>query len=273
MLRREFVASTLATAAAWAKPSLRLSTSSVQFSSLSIEEACQRISSLGCGAIDLWNREFGCPHMDDAKTRLGANGLKALLSRHKLAPYAFTCYKVDFRDYAPTFGKAGFQVAVRESKYGVFPNLTAEMRTFLESMKPDLELAEKYNLRIAIENHGKALLNSLDSFKAFADLNQNKRLGLAIAPYHLQALNEKVEDVIAAAGNQLLFFYAWQNGKDLLQLPGHGPADFAPWLAALRKSRYRWYVNPFMHGHPGPDEMTVALGKAVKYLKQVDSAL
>lgn len=50
-------------------------------------------------------------------------------------------------------------------------------------------------------------------------------------------------------------------------MPGHGPTDFTPWLAALAKIDYKWYVNPFMHGEPAPDEMSKALDKSRDYLK------
>ena len=45
------------------------------------------------------------------------------------------------------------------------------MRQFIEELKPLLDLAEKHNSFLAIENHGDALLNSLDSFKAFVETN------------------------------------------------------------------------------------------------------
>ena len=52
------------------------------------------------------------------------------------------------------------------------------------------------------------------------------------------------------------------------QLPGIGPTDCAPWIAALAKVDYRWYVNPFMHHEPEPDEMAEALAKSRDYLKE-----
>jgi sugar phosphate isomerase/epimerase len=142
------------------------------------------------------------------------------------------------------------------------------MRAFLESLKPQLELAEKHNSRLAIENHGDALLNSLDSFKAFVDLNSSPRLGLALAPYHLQAIGAPVEETIRICGRQLLFFYAWQNQPGIAQLPGHGPADFTPWLRALAQANYRGFVNAFMHGAVEADTMSAALAKTRDYLKQ-----
>jgi sugar phosphate isomerase/epimerase len=142
------------------------------------------------------------------------------------------------------------------------------MRAFLESLKPLLELAEKNNSRLAIENHVNALLDAPDSFKAFVDLNTSPRLGLALAPYHMQAGGASVTEVIRICGRQLLFFYAWQNQPEMGQLPGHGPTDFTPWLRALAQVDYRGYVNAFMHGHVEADAMSAALTKSRDYLRQ-----
>jgi sugar phosphate isomerase/epimerase len=87
-----------------------------------------------------------------------------------------------------------------------------------------------------------------------------------LAPYHLQRIDASVEEAIVLCGERLLFFYAWQAQPGTQQLPGVGPTDFTPWLAALAKVNYRWYVNPFMHGEPEPDEMTAALRTSREYL-------
>ena len=251
---------------------LRLSTSTVQFSSLSVEQACERIAALGFAAVDFWPAGFGCPHLDEIEKRLGAEGLKDLLAKHKLKLYTFTCYNVGanagYPRFAELLGQAGGGLAVREARYGKVKDLTAEMKELLEQLKPHLELAEKYNSRIAVENHDNSLLNSRDSFKAFVELNRNPRLGIALAPYHLQTAGIPVEEVIGIVGKQLLFFYAWQHAEGLKQLPGIGPSDFTPWLAALAKAGYTEYVNPFMHGHPGPAEMAKGLATARDYLVQ-----
>jgi len=247
---------------------MRLSTSSIQFSKLPIEEACKRIAALGFEAIDIWSAHAGCPHLDDVLARLGPDGLRKILDANNLKLYAFSVYRGGYRKYAELLGKMGGGVAVRGSAGAAKPEeLTARMKAFIESLKPDLELAEKHNSYIAIENHGGALLNAADSFKAFVEINTSPRLGIAMAPYHLQGGKATVEDVIAVAGKQLLFFYAWQRAKGTGQLPGHGPTDFTPWIAALAKAGYAWYVNPFMHHEPEPDAMSAALAKARDYLK------
>jgi len=248
---------------------MRLCTSTVQYVPLPIEQACERIARLGFEAIDIWGPLFKCTHLDDIAARLGGNGLKDLLAKNKLKLCAFSVYPSRYPQYAELLGAAGGGVAIRGSDKPCPPEeLTARMKQFLERLKPELELAEKHNAYVAVENHGRALLDSLDSLKAFTDLNRHPRLGIALAPYHIQAGNMSVEDAIAACGKQLLFFYAWQHGKGTDQLPGHGPTDFKPWLAALAKAGYTGYVNPFMHGEVEPDAMSAALAKSRDYLKR-----
>jgi sugar phosphate isomerase/epimerase len=247
----------------------RLSTSSILFKDLSLEQACARIAALGFEAVDLWSGYDNCPHLDDAAKRLGPSGLKALLAKHQLQLCAFSVYVGGYPKYAELLGGVGGGVAVQGSAGPCKPDeLTAKMRAFLESLKPLIELAEQHNSRLAIENHGDALLNSLDSFKAFVDLNSSPRLGLALAPYHLQAIGAPVEEAIRICGRQLLFFYAWQNQPGIAQLPGHGPADFKPWLRALAQANYRGFVNAFMHGAVEADTISAALAKTRDYLKQ-----
>ena len=248
---------------------MRLSTSSIHFMGLPIEQACERIARLGFEAIDIWSAHQGCPHLDDVAKRLGPEGLKEVLTKNKLKLFAFSVYRGGYEKYAELLGKAGGGVAVRGSAGACKPEeLTARMREFLEGLKPLAELAEKYNSYLAIENHGNALLCSQDSFKAFIDNNTSPRLGIALAPYHVQRQKESVTEAIRICGRQLFFFYAWQSYKGNGQLPGIGPTDMKPWIKALAEIRYRGYVNPFMHGHPEPDVMEANLAKSRDYLKK-----
>ena len=253
---------------------MRLSTSSIHYMSLPLEEACARIASLGFEAVDIWSPHAGCPHLDEAKDRLGPDGLKNVLKRHKLKPYAYSVYAGGFPKYADFIGQMGGGVAVRGNTQRYPPEeMPARMKAFVESLKPELDLAEKHNVHLAIENHSGQLMNSLDSLKAFMDLAAHPRLGIALAPYHLQRIGASVEEAIAICGPRLLFFYAWQAQPDLQQLPGIGPTEFKPWLAALAKAKYRWYVNPFMHGEPAPEAMTAALRTSREYLLERAAAV
>lgn len=284
--RRQFLRGTAATLAlaglagrAMAGPvppwRMRLAFSSVMLAELPIEEVCARAAGLGFEAIDIWCPFGKCKHLTDVVARLGPSGLKELLAKHKLALAGFTTYRtgaeaVGFPAYADFIGKFGGGVVVRESEYTkVKPeNLTAAMRSFFEKLKPQIEKAAETTVRLAIENHGDALLDTLDSFKAFVDLNPApQHVGLGVAPYHLQNIKAPVDEVIRTAGSQLLFFYAWQAGGGMKQLPGHGPADFVPWLKALAEIRYAGFVNPFLHGEPTPEELSAGMTKACTYLK------
>jgi len=246
---------------------MKLSASTIAFSKLPVEKACERIAALGFEAVDVWSAHAGCPHLDDVLNRLGPQGLGEVLAKNKLKLYTFSVYSGGYRKYAELLGKCGGGVAVRGSS-GRVPaaELTARMKAFIEGLKPDLELCEKYDSYLAIENHGGALLNSLDSFKAFVDVNRNPRLGIAMAPYHLQGAKVSVEEAIAVTGKQLLFFYAWQKAGGAGQMPGVGPTDCTPWIAALAKADYQWYVNPFMHHEPEPDEMSKLFSTSREYL-------
>ena len=248
---------------------VRLSASSINFHQLPVEQACQRIAELGFEAIDLWSAHAGCPHLDDVLDRLGPEGLRRVLKKHKLKLFSFSVYRGGYARYAKLLGDVGGGVAIRGSTQPCEPNeLKARMREFLDSLQAEVELAEENDSYLAIENHGNALLDSLDSMKAFVDMNRSPRLGIALAPYHVQNRDESVEKAIEICDRQLLYFYAWQHAKGTDQLPGHGPTDFAPWIAALEKVRYGGYVNPFMHGDVEPDAMSQALAKSRDYLRQ-----
>ena len=267
--------SRLACAAPQSTWRMRLAFSSVLLAELPFEDVCAQVAKLGLDTLDIWCPFDRCKHLADVATRLGPDGLKKVLAEHKLALGSFTTYRtpaeaLGFPAYAEFIGKCGGGLVVRESEYIQVKaaDLTASMRAFFVKLKPQIELAAQAKVRLAIENHGDALLSTPDSFKAFVDLNPApQHVGLGVAPYHLQAIQASVEEVIALAGSQLLFFYAWQKADGLDQLPGHGPVDFVPWLKALAKINYQGWVNPFMHGNTKPQEVTAAIAKSCAYLK------
>ena len=79
---------------------MKLSTSSIHFMQLPIEQACEQIAKLGFEAIDIWSAHEGCPHLDDVLKRLGPEGLKKLLQKHKLKLCAFSVYRGGYQKYA-----------------------------------------------------------------------------------------------------------------------------------------------------------------------------
>ena len=156
--RRNFIKAVAAAGALQTAPNIfaadnkwkmRLSTSSIHFMQLPIEQACARIAKLGFEAIDIWSAHEGCPHLDDVAKRLGPDGLKKLLAKHKLKLYAFSVYSGGYARYADLLGKAGGGVAIQGSSGPCEPNeLTSKMKQFIESLKPLVELAENVSSRL-----------------------------------------------------------------------------------------------------------------------------
>lgn len=290
LTRRTFLRSTATATAAWTctagcasslaekSPTpwnMKLATSSVMFDRLPIEKVCQVTARLGLTGIDIWAPfTWGgakCDHLADVKKRLGGKGLRELLTQHKLEMAAFSIYGHKLADYAKLIGDYGGGIVVRGAgaKQQKDKPLADQMRALFEGLKPEIELADQCNARLAIENHGGSLLNTPDSFKAFVEHNPNpKRVGIALAPYHIQGHKAPVEEVIRIAAPQCLFVYAWQRGKDEVQMPGVGPADFTPWLGALAEANYPHYSSIFMHGHPPAEKMEAMVAKSKKYLHQ-----
>ena len=259
---------------------MKLTTSSVIFDELKIEQVCERVQRIGLRALDIWgpftHYKTRCDHLEDIRTRLGGKGLAELLARHKLEVAAFTLYqKAELSQYCQMIRDYGGGVIVRSDKAppSSAKDMPANMRRFFEKLKPEIELAEKCDSILAIENHGGGLLNPIESFKAFVELNPNpKRVGIAFAPWHLQGYKDTpVTEFIETAGPQIQFFYAWQRGtqKDkfgLGQLPGIGPVDFTPWLQKLADADYPRYLSIFLHGQTLPDDIEPRIAKSREYL-------
>ncbi len=256
---------------AW-RPKLALS--SVMFSDLSLVDLCGQAVKLGFKGIDLWGPFDKCRHLVEAR-ELGVEGLRKLLDRHGLEIGAWTTYRTKVHDegfpgYAEFIGASGGGIVVRESKYGEFAmeQLEVAIREFFEELGPEIELARKHKVRLAIENHSSAILDMPESFEVFTRLNPARDVvGVGVAPYHLQKRKADVARVIRTCGDQMLFFYAWQLAGGSGQLPGHGPADFTPWMKALAATGFSGWMTPFMHGDLPPGEMAAAVSKSIDYLR------
>ena len=134
------------------------------------------------------------------------------------------------------------------------------VKAFLEMMKPSLEKAEEQGVVLGIENHANTLLDTPSSIRWFAEMNDSPHLGIALAPYHLPQEPERIAELILHLGPFLVFFQGWQHGmgcmkklpkeQEMLQMPGRGPLDFRPIVAALRKIDYQGWTEIFMHPVP-----------------------
>jgi sugar phosphate isomerase/epimerase len=118
-----------------------------------------------------------------------------------------------------------------------------------------------------------------------AEQSPSSRLGIALAPYHLPQEPLELARLIEDLGPRLVHFYAWQHGRgchrpmlkveELEQMPGRGPLDFRPLLAALQKIGYQGWTEIFMHPTPRGipiletiAEVTSEINRAGAYLEK-----
>ena len=127
-------------------------------------------------------------------------------------------------------------------------------------MKPHLELAEENGVTIAIENHGRNLIESPDSIRWLLEFSDSPRLGIALAPAHLPQEPQQLAKLVREIAPRMPLLYGWQFGKgfsqplpatdQLMQMPGRGTLDFGPIIETLRSVRYQGWVEVLMHPTP-----------------------
>ncbi|MFK7821213.1 MAG: sugar phosphate isomerase/epimerase family protein [Planctomycetaceae bacterium] len=231
---------------------------------LYIGEILPEVGKCGSTAIDIWPKPHG--NQREQLTDLGEELFATMLAKHKVSLGCITQYKLgpfglqDEMRLAKRFGCKTIVTGGRGQKGLKGTELKNEVRRFLEKMKPHLAVAEETGVTIAIENHGNNVIDSPDSLKYLAELRPSKNLGIALAPYHLAQDTKLLSDLIRNLGNAIEVFYAWQHGdgcmkklpkeRELLQMPGRGPLDFKPLLAALRDVKYEGWTEIFMHPVP-----------------------
>jgi len=156
-------------------------------------------------------------------------------------------------------GECGGQVAVLGVGRG------GTVADAVERLKPLVEIAEKSGVKVAAQNHGRHVLDSIASLREFVSIAASP----ALAPFHIMRRRESVVEAIKAVGSKLFYFYAWQNAPGMRQLPGNGTLDFRPVLKALREVGSGGYINVFTHADAEKEEMTRALVESRRYLQSL----
>lgn len=299
--RREFCAVTAAAIAAPMLPSplrgdeadsfqLRYIVGSCMYGYTSVEEILLQVRKTAATAIDIWPKVHG--NQREQLSELGEEKFAALLKTHNVSLGCITQYQL---------GPFGLQNEMRLAqrlkcrtivtggrgpKGVVGAELKKAVASFIEQMKPHLEVAGETGVTIAIENHGNNLFDSPDSLKWLSELRPSKHLGIALAPYHLTQDEELISNLIRDLGESIVMFYAWQHGmgchtklpkeQELLQMPGRGTLDFQPILSALRDIKYRGWTEIFMHPVPRgipiletTREVTAEINKSREYLEKL----
>jgi len=292
MNRRTFL-HTLALAAAapaFAAPDFRLRylLSSAMYGTGKLEDIVPEVKKTGSEHLDLWPRKHG--DQREQMEAMGHDAFAALLEKHGVKLGCLTRYDLGpFRlagelKVAQRFGCKTIMTGGHGPKGLKGEDLKAAVKHFAEEMKPHCAEAEKAGVTIAIENHGNGLMESPDSIRWLVEFAPSSALGIAFAPYHLPQDEPLLAALLRDCGRHLAVFIAWQHGKgctsvmpkeeELLQLPGRGPLQFGPLLAALREIHFQGFTNVFMHPTPrgipivegGTEAVTAEINRARAYL-------
>lgn len=242
---------------------LRYLLASAMYGNLPLAEILPEVKKTGANSIDLWPKKHGTQREEiDA---LGHEKFAGMLQEHGVSLECITRYDLGpFRleseiDVAKKFG-ATILVCGGSGNYKVAGEaLKAEVKKFVEKLKPSAEKAAANGITIAIENHGRNLIDSPDSLRWLAEL-AGPGIGIALAPYHLPQDSALMASLIRDFGAKLTLFYAWEYGRscskampkeeELEQMPGRGKFHFKPLVSALKEIRFNGPTEIFMHPTP-----------------------
>lgn len=250
--------------AADSKFCLKYALASSMYGKLPLADVVGETHKIGAEYIDLWPLRHA--NQREQMEEMGHDKFAELLKKHDVKLGMTTRYDLGplgLDDECQVLKKFGGSLIISGSKGP--KNVTgaeakAGVKEFIEKMKPHVEVAEECGVTIGIENHANALVASVDSIRYLGELAKSPNLGIALAPYHLPQDEKLLAQLIEDLGPKLVHFYAWEHGKgcmtklpkeqELEQMPGRGPLDFRPIVAALKKIGYARWVEIFMHPVP-----------------------
>jgi sugar phosphate isomerase/epimerase len=267
---------------------LRYLASSSMYGTMKLEEILPELKKIGATHLDLWPKPHG-DQREQAKA-MGDAAFAELLAKHGVKLGCVTRYDLGplrlagEMKWAAQFGCGTFVCGGRGPKGLKGDELRKAVQKFAEEMKPHCEVAESLGAKIAIENHANGLMESPESIRYLTEFAPSPALGIALAPYHLPQDESELAALIRECGERLFVFYAWQHGKgsgkqpkpdEMLQLPGRGPLDFGPLVAALREIDYKGWTSIFMHPYPrglaivegGTSAVTEEINRSRAYLE------
>ena len=248
-------------------PVPELFTSSVLYGEQTLERACAEIAGLGLKAIDLWHVRGWCEHLAQGET-----GVRRVLDQYGLRLEAISAFNASQQEVAqllPVLARLGGHALVMGSTP---PGVS--VAEFAERMRPLAAQAESLGVRLAIENHGRATIDSIASMVELCARLPGDGLAIALAPIHLWNRGEETGEAVRALRARIGLMYLWDwgatakaNWKDPQeQFVGTGRIDFRPVAAALRETAYPRPLCVFAHGpeHWPPERTTAELGQALE---------
>ncbi len=304
MNRRTFLKNTTLGAAALAVPDIARSAEgafklnylvgSAMYGNLPLAVVIEETPKTGSTDLDIWPRKHGTQReqLDEmghekAMELLKASGVRLTCStRYDLGPF-----KLDSE--IPIVKKFGGSIIVTGGSGPVGltgPELKKAVGEFVEKLKPTLNKAGEQGVTIAIENHGKNLIDSPDSILWLAEAGKDLPLGIELAPYHLPQDPDLIANLVRELGSKLTIFLAWEYGmgcmkpmpkdEELQQMPGRGKLDWKPILRAMKETNFKGFTQVFMHPTPRgipilptAGDTTAEINKSRKFLEEQVAAL
>jgi sugar phosphate isomerase/epimerase len=266
---------------------LKYLTGSAMYGELPIDVVIAETPKTGAKHLDVWPRRHGSQR--EQMDELGHDKVAELLKKHDVKLEVTTRYDLGpfkLQDEFAVLKKFGGSIIVTggKGKAGLTgEELKKAVKQFAEELKPHLVKAGEYGITIAVENHGKNLIESPDSIKWLAEFGGDLPLGIDLAPYHLPQDPEQLAGLIRTLGSKLSILLAWQYGmgcmkpmpkdEELQQMPGRGKLDFTPLVKALKDIKFQGFTEIFMHPTPRgipilptAEETTKEIVRAKEYL-------
>jgi sugar phosphate isomerase/epimerase len=271
MNRRHFLQSIAAIAAApvcavestW---KLNYMLASSMYGNLTLAEILPEVKKTGATGIELWPKKHGTQR--EELDMLGIEKFAAMLkekgincggtTRYDLGPFKLTEEIKLVKQLGGNFIVTGGEGAWK----GVSSDqLKANVKDFVEKMKPHAAVAAEHGVTIGIENHVNNLIDTPDSLLWLADdIRSIPGIGIALAPYHLPQDTKLLADLIKHIDQKMTLFYAWEHGmgcmkpmpkeEEIQQMPGRGKLDWKPLLSALKAAKFTGPTEIFMHPTP-----------------------
>jgi sugar phosphate isomerase/epimerase len=282
---------TLASAAARDRFRLRYVLSTSIYGTMPIADILEQVQPAACDGLDIWAGRWG--NQREQIEAMGAERFAAMLREAGARVCCFTCMDTGMlKAEVPLrlmHGLGGDTVVALLPGGGAPARelrgepLRQAVRAIAEKLKPIAAVALQRGVKLAIENHSGGLLATPESLVMLMDAIPDRHVGLAFAPYHLPQDPALLGRLVGELGERVLYFYAWQHGdgsgelppeRQRQQLPGRGPLDFKPMLAALRRNNFSGWTSIFMHPtprgapiHPTAAEVTKELNRARAFLE------
>lgn len=268
---------------------LRYMLASCMYGEMPLATILPEMKKLGVTHLDLWPRKWGSQR--EQVEEMGHDAFAALMAAHGIKLGCITRYDLGplGLDVELKFAQKQGATILVSAGAGDYKQtgaaLKAEVKKFVDRLKPHAEAAAEQGITIAIENHINNVIDTPDSLRWLADM-ETTGMGIAFAPYHLPQDNELLAGLIRHIGPRMTLFYAWEHGmgctkpmpkdEELQQLPGRGKLDFKPMIQALKEIKFAGPVEIFMHPTPRglpilptADEVTVEINRARAHLDAI----